>query len=125
MARVLKFSPGTIINYLRKISANACFSIPDESNQEYEVDEIRTFVRKNNPQYGTWIMYAINRASRKVIHFIVGRRTKNNLRALIEALQKLNPKRIHTDSLNIYPGIIQKNLHRTWIHGTNYIEKNW
>lgn len=40
MARVLKLSPGTIINYLRKISESICFSLPDESGQEYEVDEI-------------------------------------------------------------------------------------
>lgn len=89
----------------------------------YEVDEMRTFVKRNNARHTVWIMYAINKATRRVIHFIVGRRTKTNLQASIRVLQKLNPKRIYTDGLIIYPTIIRKDLHRTWKNGTNYIER--
>lgn len=103
ISRIVKVSPGPVINYLRKISHDTKISIPDERGQVYEVDEMLTFVKQNNSQHLVWIMYAINKATRKVIHFVVGKRTKKNLQSLIRVLQKLNPRKIYTDDSTFIP----------------------
>jgi IS1 family transposase len=35
----------------------------------------------------------------------------------------LNPKRIYTDKLNIYPGLISKSIHSSIQYKTNHIER--
>src|SRR5690349_20392670 len=83
ISRILKVSPGTVVNYLRRIARDTKIPVPEERGQVYEVDEMRTFVKQNNSQHLVWIMYAINKATRKVVHFIVGKRNKKNLQSLI------------------------------------------
>jgi IS1 family transposase/transposase-like protein len=123
IARILHLAASTVNKYL-KVSADSICSAPlNEIRQEYEIDEMRTYVKSKTSDNVTWIMYAINKKTRRIIHFIVGRRTKENIQQLIRVLSKLNPKRIYTDGLNIYPTVINRNIHRTSKYGTNRIER--
>ena len=93
----------------------------NECGQEYEVDELRTFV--GNKKNECWVMYAINKTTKQVIDFVVGRRTKQHISKIIDTLNKLHPKRIFSDQLNIYSSLIDKNIHSTRVYGINHIER--
>ncbi len=93
----------------------------NECGQEYEVDELRTFV--GNKKNECWVMYAINKTTKQVIDFAVGRRTKENIRKVIDTLNKLHPKRIFSDQLNIYSSLIDRSIHSTRGYGINHIER--
>lgn len=69
-------------------------------------------------------MYAINRTTGKVIDFCVGRRTKENIKQIIDKILLLNPKKIYTDGLNIYKSLIPEKIHKVFEHCTNKIERN-
>jgi IS1 family transposase len=58
-----------------------------------------------------------------VIDFCVGRRTKENLKKVLDKINELNPKKIYTDRLNSYPGLIPKGIHIATSHKINHIER--
>jgi IS1 family transposase len=93
----------------------------NEHGQEYEVDELCTYVKNRNNR--CYIAYAINKNTRKIIDFIVGGRTKENISKIIDKLKELNPRRIYTDKLNIYSLLIDKKIHVTAAHKINRIER--
>ena len=89
--------------------------------KEYEMDEIKTFVQRKTKHI--WVAYAIQKDSKQVIAFVVGRRTKRTLNVVIETLILSKAKTIFTDKLNIYKSLIDQNIHSTNNRGTNYIER--
>ncbi|HWR32010.1 MAG TPA: IS1 family transposase [Chitinophagaceae bacterium] len=95
-----------------------------EINQVYEVDEMQTFIKRNHPSCYTYITYAINRVTKKVIDFVVGSRSKEVIGQIICKLLSLSPRRIYTDGLNIYPSLIPSSVHRVFRYHTNTIERN-
>lgn len=80
----------------------------NESGQIYEVDELYA------PVGGKlcFVIYAINRTTRKVIDYAIGARTKENIDKVVKKLLSLAPKRIYTDRLPLFSYIIPINLHR-------------
>lgn len=92
-----------------------------ETGQECEIDELRTYIGSKTNE--CWICYAINRKTKQVVDFTVGRRTKENIAKVVRGVLSLSPAKIYTDRLNIYPGLIPKNLHSTKFRQTNYIER--
>ena len=95
-----------------------------EINQVYEVDEMQTFIGRNHPSCYVYITYAINRATRKVIDFVVGQRSKIVIGQVINKLLSFSPRRIYTDGLNIYPSLIPPAIHKVFRYHTNTIERN-
>jgi insertion element IS1 protein InsB len=95
----------------------------DERYQEYEVDELWTFVNSNIPSNYRYIAYAINRRTRKVIDFVIGR-SKEKLRPLIDKLLSFSPSKIFTDGLAVYDSLIPKKIHYSYEHCINHIERN-
>ena len=92
-----------------------------EIQQEYEVDEMYTFIK--NKSKGCYITYALNKKTKQVIDFTVGPRTKENIGKVIASVKELNPKRIFTDKLNVYPGLIEKSIHTADAYKINHIER--
>lgn len=92
-----------------------------EEQQEYEVDEMHTFMKCKSDS--CYITYAINRKTRQVVDFVVGSRTKENIGKVIASLLALNPKRIFTDKLNVYSGLIDKLIHTASSYKINHIER--
>ena len=85
------------------------------------MDELKAFV--GNKQNEVWICYALNRKTKQVVDYVVGRRTKKNIQKVVTSVQALSTFRVYSDRLNIYPGLIPKNIHSTKYHHTNYIER--
>jgi insertion element IS1 protein InsB len=90
ISRLLRVSKTTVINRIKLMSSKITIPITKERNQYYELDEMRVIVKHKSRE--AWITYAINRDSKKVIDFIVGRRTKSNLAIISNSVLKLNPK---------------------------------
>lgn len=88
---------------------------------KFEVDELWSFI--GNKTNVTWITYTIERETKSVIDFFVGSKSKENIKPLIDKILLLNPKRIYTDRLNIYPGLIPKEVHKRFQYCTNKIER--
>jgi IS1 family transposase len=90
----------------------------------YEVDEIQTYIGRNHPSCYKYITYALNRTTKLIIDFIVGSRTKENIRKVTEKVLALTPRKIYTDGLNIYPSLIPAAIHRNFQYRTNTSERN-
>ncbi|KAF2518092.1 transposase, partial [Flavobacterium salilacus subsp. salilacus] len=87
----------------------------------YEVDEMRTFIQRKSKLI--WIVYALERTSKNVISFCVGKRTNKTLHAVIKTLELSKAKKIYTDGLRNYKSLIPIDLHAVKPFGTNRIER--
>ena len=74
------------------------------------MDEMRTFIGKKSLL--RWIVYAMDRETKEVVSFNVGRRTNKTLKSVIRSLELSDAKRICTDKLKNYRYLIAKKLHQ-------------
>ena len=121
LGRIFGISPGTVLNKIKRAAKGVTKPFKFLPFQSYEMDEMHSFVGDKERQ--TWITYAIERTSKKVVDFVVGSRNKENLAHVVKRVLANNPKRIYTDYLNIYPTIIPKLLHKPSRYMTNSIER--
>lgn len=120
IARILKISTTTFLRrYLQIVDSIKAPAI--SYNQEYEVDEMRFYIRKKtNPM---WLVCALEKSKRQIISFYVGRRNNTTLNAVVKTLLFSNATTIHTDKLLNYKSLIPNPIHSTKIFGTNHIER--
>jgi len=121
ISRLLKISKSSVQRVIERIASAIENPVNQENGDQYEIDELRTYC--GNKQHESWVMYAINKTTGKVIDFCVGRRTKENLKKITDSLLLLNPKKIYTDGLTIYKTLIPEKLHKVFVHCTNKIER--
>ena len=70
-----------------------------------------------------WIVYALERKTKKVVSFKVGARNNNTLNAVLITLKLAKAKAIFTDGLKHYKYLIDKSIHAVKRFGTNHIER--
>ncbi len=119
-SELLSLSANTVLKRIILIAAKIKKPIIS-LKQKYEVDEMRTFVGNKNNQ--TWIVYGINRETKEVADFSVGRRTNRTLNKVISTLLLSDASQLTTDKLSNYRFLIPKNIHSTKNWGTNHIER--
>jgi IS1 family transposase len=124
IARYLQLAKTTVRRRIYKISQTIIPPAISETNQVYEVDEMHTYIGRRHSSSYVYITYAINRATKVVTGFIIGSRTKETIGKLIEKLLVLQPRKIYTDGLNIYPSLIPSKIHCCFRYKTNIIERN-
>lgn len=121
IAAYLSMPSSVVIYRIRRIASTIRIPPLMESNQAYEVDEMRTYVgNKSNEVY---IFYGINHETRSPTNLVVGSRTKANAELIIGPINDCCPKRICTDKLNIYPSLIKRGIHYTFKSQINRIER--
>ena len=81
IARVLNISKNTVLSRILKISSQIATPQFDKPNCKYEIDEMWSFI--GNKRNTGWITYTIERESKQVIDFHVGRKTKVNIQPII------------------------------------------
>jgi len=119
-ARILKISTTTLLKRIISIAKSIQPpSIP--FRKEYEVDELRTYVKSKNKLI--WIVCALERKSKKIISFNIGKRTNQTLNKVVQSLHLSQAKKIFTDRLKNYKYLIEKGIHETTRFGTNSIER--
>ncbi|MCW3162625.1 IS1 family transposase [Chryseobacterium oryctis] len=119
-ARILKISTSTLLKRLIFIAKNISPPIIP-FYQKYEMDEMRFFIRKKtNPM---WLVYAINKITKQVTGFYIGKRNNTTLQTVLKTLTNANAEKIFTDKLKNYRYLIPKEIHETKRFGTNRIER--
>lgn len=122
IARILSISKNTVLSRIISICQKLKAKPLLQKGCCYEMDEIWTFIENKNNV--TWITYAIERKSKSIVGFVLGSKTKENIRSLVNELILSAPKYIYTDGLNIYPELIPKAIHKRFQYCTNIIERN-
>ncbi|MES2690643.1 MAG: IS1 family transposase [Bacteroidota bacterium] len=121
ISRILKISKSSVQRKVRLLAGLVKRPESKEQHQRYEVDELKTYV--GNSKNECWIIYAISRETGRIIDFAVGRRTKKNVKRVIDSLLKLNPGKIYTDYLNMYANLIGRKIHVASKYMINHIER--
>ena len=121
ISRILNISPKTVQARILKIAKTIKPPTFYKLGRKFEVYELWTFIKRKEDS--TWITYAIERETRQVIDFFVGSKSKENIKPLINRLLLLQPTKIYTDRLNIYPSLIPKEIHKRFQYCTNKIER--
>jgi insertion element IS1 protein InsB len=120
-ARILQISTTTLLKRIRAIALH----IPNpiiSFGKSYEVDQMRTFIKRKENLI--WIVYALEKESKKVICFNIGKRTNKTLNFVIKSLKLSQADKIYTDGLKNYKFLIEKKVHAVKQFGTNHIERN-
>lgn len=121
ISRILKISKNTVLSRMLKISKQIKVPYFNTFGCKFEVDEIWTFITRKEDF--TWITYALERETKSIIDFFVGSKSTKNIKPLINKLLLLEPSRIYTDRLNIYPSLIPSEIHKRFQYCTNRIER--
>jgi IS1 family transposase/transposase-like protein len=121
IGRILNISSKTVLSRILKISKQIKVPYFNKFGCKFEVDEM--FVRIGNKDAKNYLTYAIEQTEKVVIGFSIGNRNTENIKKVIDKVLLLNPKRIYTDGLNIYPIIIPKEIHKRFQYCTNRIER--
>lgn len=119
-ARVLRISTTTLLKRIIAIAQSIKQPVISKG-KTYEVDEIRTYIKRKDKLI--WIVYALERVSKSVAVFYVGSRTNKTLNIVLITLCLAEAKQIFTDGLKNYKYLITKTVHRVKQYGTNHIER--
>ncbi|MEQ8908153.1 MAG: IS1 family transposase [Vicingaceae bacterium] len=123
MTRILGYSRNTLIRRILYLASEVKRPYYSENNQVYEIDELWTFVGRNDPSNFSWVTYAINRRTHQVLNISFGSRSKENLRKVVDSVKAFNPKKIITDRLLAYPNLVKPIAHDTTRYSNNHIER--
>ena len=121
IARILNISTTTLFSRIISI-AKSINQPPVSTGQVYEVDEIKSFVKRKDKHI--WIVYALNRVTKEIVAFSVGPRTNVTLGKVIKTLLLSGAKRIFTDRWRGYQSLIDEKTHSVANRGTNHIERH-
>jgi IS1 family transposase/transposase-like protein len=123
ISRILGVSPGKVIQVIKQLW--------QEKNRrrriilfgrKYELDEMRTYIGSKKKKY--WIVYAIDRVTKEVIDFKVGKRNNRTLKRVVDTLLLSGAKKIYTDGLRNYKTLIPERIHKVGKYKINKIERN-
>ncbi|MDO5638140.1 MAG: IS1 family transposase [Myroides sp.] len=120
IARILHISATTLLKRIIAISNTVILPLM-KPNCTYEIDELCTFVKSKNTRI--WIVYALERKTKKIVDFNVGTRTNFTLSKVVNNILTSNPQTIFTDRLKNYRSLIPQCIHKTVRFGTNHIER--
>ena len=119
-ARILCISPTTVIARIKRI-ASRLGPGTIHRGRSYEVDELCTYVG-NKKNWG-WLASALDRTTKRVVAFRIGKRSKRMLRPLVDSLVLADARYIRTDGCDVYRTLVPGKLHHVKRFGTNGIER--
>ena len=102
-SRILRISTTTLLKRIVSIAKNINQPIISKG-KSYEVDEMRIYVRQK--QNFIWLVYALEKDSKKIVSFNVGKRTSKTLSWVLDTLKLSAAKKIFTDKLKNYKYLI-------------------
>ncbi|MGO4710979.1 IS1 family transposase [Chryseobacterium sp. 2TAF14] len=110
IARFLRISATTTLKRIINISGHLQQPVVN-CNKVYEVDELRTYI--GNKKQIVWLVYALEKDSKNVICFNLGKRNNETLNSVIKTLINSHPEKIYTDKLKNYRYLIPEKIHQT------------
>lgn len=121
IGRILQISKNTVLSRMLAISSKLTKPMFSKKGCVFEMDEMWSYI--SNKKQVVWLTYVLEQESKEVINFYIGKKTKEVIKPLIDAVLLLKPKTIYTDKLNVYPSLIPQELHSTQRYRTNRIER--
>lgn len=118
--RLLKISTTTLLKRIVFIAGKINQPIISKG-KTYEVDEMCTYI--SSKRNFIWLVYALDKNSRTVVSFNVGKRTNKTLSRVLDTLKLSQAKKIFTDRLKNYRYLIDEKLHSVKRFGTIHIER--
>ena len=120
IARILEISPTTVTKRILQI-AQRIQKPPIVLNRDYEMDELMTYIGRKDRRI--CVAYAIDRKSKQIVGFSVGRRNRVTLQSVVNTLLLSNATEIRTDKFSLYYSLIPEAIHKVKKRGTNTIER--
>jgi len=121
ISRILKIASGTVTRRIKAQGAKIEKPFDIGPQAVFEVDELWTYMGRKANEY--WIACCLERRTKDVVDFVIGKRTKETLKKLIDRLLVYKPQRINTDNLTLYQRLIPPELHRRGAKCINHIER--
>jgi IS1 family transposase len=121
IARVLGMSINTVLKVIRQQAEQTAEPNVPKRLADLEVDELWSFVGKKRHQ--AWLWYAFSPRLRKIIGFVVGRRTDQSCQQLLDKLRECHVTRFYTDDWESYEKLIPEYRHWVGKRGTQRIER--
>ena len=122
ISRILKIGLATVIRKIKAVAKNISKPCIPLKKEAFELDEVRTYICKKENQ--CWIAYALCSKTKRVIDFVIGKRSKRTLRTIVNTLLISGVKTIKTDKLNIYQALIPSARHISNAYNINHIVRN-
>jgi len=119
-ARILQISTTTLLKRIISIAENINQPIISKG-KDYEVDEMRTYIR--HKRNFIWLIYALEKESKNVVSFHVGKRTNKTLSRVLETLKLSEAKKIFWSLVMFRWSLYDEKLHSVKRFGTNHIER--
>ena len=119
-SRILNISTTTLLKRIVSIARNITKPIISKG-KTYEVDELCTYIRHKKNYI--WLVYTLEKNSKTVVSFNVGKRTNKTLSCVLDTLKLSEAEKIFTDRLKNYRYLIDEKLHSVKRFGTNHIER--
>jgi IS1 family transposase/transposase-like protein len=115
ISRVLKISTNTVIKRIKEcigtvfIEPNNLATSPSNSLEKVELDEMWSFVyQKSNQQ---WLWYGFDRLNKKILAFVIGKRTDNSCQQLLNKLNIYSIDKFCSDNWESYSKFIEPDKH--------------
>jgi insertion element IS1 protein InsB len=121
IARFLKISVTAVLKRIRVLAKLIRKPFTTVAGRVFEIDEVWTYVAKKTSE--VWITYAIDRKSKEVMDFRLGSRSGIEIGGVVIPLIVQKAKRICTDGLNVYKGLVPQAVHRVGSFHTQSIER--
>lgn len=122
ISRILSISKNTVKKRLFKLSKQIKRPTHNIYNQNYEIDEM--YVKVKGMNRNCWVTYAINRKTKHVVDFYVGKRGTEYIVNVVNKVLLLYPKKVYTDHWGAYKKLIPNAIHKIGKTFTNCIERH-
>lgn len=123
IAYIKEISTTTVMRRILSIADKIVAPTYFPSLSDYEMDEMHTYIWKDNRKTETYIAYAINKQTKIVVNFTVGNRSAETLSQTVDKILMNYPRSIRTDKWSAYPCIIPEKIHICTRRKINQIER--
>ncbi|WP_452600538.1 IS1 family transposase [Pontimicrobium sp. MEBiC06410] len=121
ISRVIKIYKKTVLSRMLKISKQIIVPYFNKLGCKFELDEM--FIKIANGKSQNWLTYAIEQRTKEVISFLIGSKSIENIKLIINKVLLLKPKKIYKDKLSLYKNLILISIHKVFQYCTNRIER--
>ena len=121
LAKLFKVSVRTIHVWIKSIANTIPTPEVGTEIQEIELDEMWHYLEKTRK---LWLLKAYDRASRKTIAWVTGRRDIATMRRLYSKLKHLKNRRFYTDDWDAFAAVLPKERHFIGKQYTQAIESD-
>ena len=122
ISRVLRVSTNTVLKTLRERAAMILEPRLPARIKNLEVDELWSFIGQKSAQ--CWLWYALDRATKRIAAYVLGRRTDKSCQELVDKLDSCTVESYYTDDWQSYGKTLDSERHHIGKDGTHGIERH-